>query len=386
MLLSSHEWPRRRLLRVLVGGAGLAAVGGCRVFPPEEGPAYSPWREFPDAELPPDLRAIGAAILAASPHNTQPWWFDLSNARIDVHVDDTRNIGAMDSRGRERRIGVGCAIENLTIAASSFGLLGAPILLPQAGDAGLVARLDYSLAEPRQHALFDAIARRHTARGDYLDVQLGAEVAPTLTVLIADLAPVELVILTTAGDRDGFRGGTIAATQAILDDAEMLQDSDAWYRHTAGDIETHRDGVTLDASGLGAGMRVLGKAGKRPSAATSGKYWLRATRGRQTTGSAFALLVTPELDDTRALLTVGRAWQRIHLWLVANGLAAQPLNQMAERRDREVTGGLAPEFGDRLAALVGDGRAAQMLFRIGLAWDPPFESPRRPVEWVLERS
>jgi len=77
-------------------------------------------------DLPPDLRAVSAAILAASPHSTQSWWFDLSSARVDVHVDDTRDLGAMDSRGRERRIGVGCALENLTIAASRFGLLGAP--------------------------------------------------------------------------------------------------------------------------------------------------------------------------------------------------------------------------------------------------------------------
>lgn len=370
------------MLRILATSAGLAAVGGCG-FPPESGPAYAPWREFPDHELPPDLRAIGGAILASSPHNTQPWRFELDDGRIDVFVDDDRNLGAMDSLGRERRIGIGCAIENLVIASASFGLRGTVTLQPDPDVPEHLARLAYTEGDADPHALFDAIARRHTNRGAYLDAPLPRAVIDGLHAQIDDLAPVELVLLTGADERAAFRDGTIAATEAIIDDDEMIADSDAWYRHSKHDIAEHRDGITLDASGVGAGIRVFGKAGKRPSIARSAKFWLDATRGRQATGSAYALLVTPALEDVPALLAVGRAWQRIHLWLVQQGWSAQPLNQMPERRDRERTGELAPEFGDRLAAMVGDARHVQMAFRVGLAWDPAFESPRRPIEWVV---
>ena len=44
--------------------------------------------------------------------------------------------------------------------------------------------------------------------------------------------------------------------------------------------------------------------------------------------------------------------------------------------------GLEPEFESRLAALA-DGHA-QMLFRVGYAWDEAFASPRRPIDWVSE--
>lgn len=82
------------------------------------------------------------------------------------------------------------------------------------------------------------------------------------------------------------------------------------------------------------------------------------------------------------MLATGRAWQRIHLWIVANGLAAHPLNQMFERRDRELQRSLPTVFGDRLAALVGE--HAQLGFRVGYAWDAAGPSPRRPVDWVVD--
>lgn len=55
---------------------------------------------------------VGGAILAASPHNIQPWIFEVSGKRIGLYTDPARRTGVLDPLGREHLVGLGCALEN----------------------------------------------------------------------------------------------------------------------------------------------------------------------------------------------------------------------------------------------------------------------------------
>lgn len=372
---------RRSLLgRSAAGGLSLLSIpAGCGWFPAEAGEAFAPWDLEEDG--PPELRAVQAAILAASPHNTQPWRFEVSAEEIRLFEVPERSLGAMDPLGRERKIGLGCALENLVIAARHHGRAAEVELLPTE-DPRLMARIRLSPAAAIDDPLYHAIPERHTSRGAYLDGPAPLGLADALRGQIQ--APsVALTLLTKPEDKASFREGTIAATEAIVRDAEMNAASDAWYRHSAADIERERDGVTLDSTGNDAMTRFFGKTTGRPSAETAGAYWIAGTRDRQTTASAFGILSTADRTSPREQLEVGRAYQRIHLFATNEGLAMQPLNQMAERQDREASLGLEPEFNARLSALLKEESRAQMLFRIGYAWEPAKRSPRRPVAWVV---
>ena len=114
------------------------------------------------------------AILAASPHNTQPWLFKITDSSIELHIDPRRNVGALDPFLREEHIGMGCALENLMLAAPGYGYVATAALLP--GKLGpipsepkpqLVARVDLAHGESNESELFRAIPRRHTDRGPY---------------------------------------------------------------------------------------------------------------------------------------------------------------------------------------------------------------------------
>ncbi|MGE0327567.1 MAG: hypothetical protein AB7S68_34965, partial [Polyangiaceae bacterium] len=224
--------------------------------------------------------------------------------------------------------------------------------------------------------------RRHTNRGAYLDAAAPSELEGAIRAQLQDPL-VDFHFLSGKRAKD-FRTGTIEATSAIIDDAGMLEAGHAWWRQTKDEIEAHRDGLTLDASGLGALKRFLGKSTGKPSARSAGAYWLDSTRSDQTTGFGYCILSTPNRDSRDEQLLVGRAYQRIALWAASQNLALQPLNQMAERQDREESLGLGSDFGDRLAVLTQQARStAQMLFRIGVPWDDALKSPRRPVSWVL---
>ena len=378
--------PRRDWLKLVVGTAGGVLVlrdgTGCGYYSAESGEAYAPW-VFPGAETKPEMVAARAAILAANPHNSQPWALHVTESGIDLHADFTRSLGTIDSLLREMHIGLGCALENMVIAAQVSGRAAAIQLLPDPSNPSLVASVSLSPATPTVDPLFAAISRRHTNRGRYADAPPSAALAPALHAMVTEPG-VQLRILTSDDDKSTFRLRTIDATIAFIADAEMSRDSNSWYRQTADDILQHRDGITLDASGNGAATRFFGKELGRPSDATANSYWLDGTRGVQTTGSAFCILSSPAANDRDDQLRVGRVYQRIHLWAVSQGMAAQPLNQMAELQDREESQGRSPTFATVLNGLVGaPDRRAQMLFRIGYPWDAALKSPRRPIDWVL---
>jgi hypothetical protein len=379
--LLAERVSRRHLLHVAAGAAAWVTVPGCNSYAPGScGEAYDAWA-FPDDERRPEFLAVAAAILAASPHNTQPWLFRIEAERIDIFADFAKSLGAMDGLQREMYIGLGCALENLLIAARHHGKTPAFTLLPDESDVSLVATVNLTPGEPTEQELYPALTERHTNRGRYVDdAPEGLEAA--LRALITE-PEVELTFLAEAAQKDQFRTETIEATRAIVADREMNEAGHAWWRHSCDDIDKQRDGVTMDATGQGATTRFLGKGFAAPDAETAGKYWLNSTEGDQTTAAAFVILSTPDRNDRAQQLAAGQAFQRLHLWATTQGLAVQPLNQLAERQDREEALGLEPRFTRVLEELLGAERGAQMLFRIGYAWDEAFASPRRPVEWVI---
>lgn len=373
------------LSRALVPGASvLAALPGCGIYEAEEGVAFEPWN-YPGNEKDPPRLAARAGLLASSPHNTQPWAMTITGDTIALRARRDRNLGAMDSLLREMHVGLGCAVEAMSVAARGTGRAPEVALLPDAADETLVARVTLGAASAvtaEDSALFGNLARRHTNRGRYVEAAATPALETAFRALVRDEA-VAMRWLASDDERAIFRAETIAATEAIIGDREMSRDSNAWYRHTDEEIARFRDGTTLDATGNGAATRTFGKALGRPSNESADDYWLSGTVDRQTTGSAFVILSSSRASTREEQLRVGRVYQRMHLWATGQGLAMQPLNQLAERQDREEVTGVGSRFTTVLTSFVGEDRRAQMLFRVGYPWDRAFASPRRPLEWVL---
>lgn len=388
MNAADHTLSRRRFFQCLGAGGALLVtssaglLAACGDYAPFEGAAYEPW-SYPGDEAAPERIAVAAAILAASPHNTQPWLFAVTPTSIEVVADARKSLGAMDPLSREMYIGLGCAIENLVLSALAHGRDASVQWLPDPARPSVVARITLTPTAPRPSPLHDAIPNRHTNRGPYLEAAPPPSLEQALRAQIDD-PQVSLTFVAGAAEKASFREATVAATRAIVADDAMNEASHAWWRQTRDDIEQHRDGLTLDAT-VDPGTSTLGKLTGKPSAAKAGEYWIANTEGAQTTGFAFCVLSTETRDDREQQLRCGRIFQRMHLWAASQGLSVQPLNQMAERQDREQQLGLPPDFGPRLAALCRQGvSSAQMLFRVGVAWDAPGKSPRRPLAWVLQ--
>jgi len=108
------------VVTVVVAGGAVWRAYDQGVFSVGEGPAYKPWKDWRNTANDGPLALVSAAILAASPHNTQPWLFKITNSSIELHIDMQRNVGALDPYLREEHIGMGCALNGSNVTAGTF--------------------------------------------------------------------------------------------------------------------------------------------------------------------------------------------------------------------------------------------------------------------------
>lgn len=383
---------RRDVLKAVGLGAGTLVVAGTgvgsyRVFDsaaldPGSGHAYDPWQHWQDT--PGSLGAVGAAVLAANPHNTQPWLFHATDDAIDVSVDSSRSIGSVDPYRREQHVGLGCALENLTLGCQARGLQPTVTLLPDGPAGSRVAHVALtSSATAARSALYDAIGRRHTDRGPYDARPVPAETLRSL-VDAADLPGVQVSWITDASPRAELGRVLVDAAAAVIADGQQSRDGFAWFRADNDAVQTHRDGLTLDAQGLSPLVLAVGKLLPASSRTAGDTFWVNQTRMVHTrTAAAYGVITAADPDDRAAQLTAGRLLQRIHLTATAHEISLQHMNQITERIDAERAARTTATFWARFARLLPPGQQPIVTFRVGYPHRTARPSPRRPVSAVL---
>ncbi len=375
------------LVSVLVGGGLVWRAFDRGVFSVGEGVAYEPWDNWQTYKGKDPLALVSAAILAANPHNTQPWLFQVSDSRIDLYADTKRQIGSTDPFLREMYIGLGCALENLLLAADAQGFDRKLTLMPEEGKPNHVVRIDLLPGKPLNSKLYEAIPLRHTNRGIYdVERSLDQETLQVLEKLGNNEPEVKVFWFTTEAQRRQVGNAIVEATEAIINDRQQSQDSGKWMRLSWQDLQKYRDGLTLDASGSPALIRAIAKMLPPTSLEQNDRFWLDATQKVHVpTAAAFGILAVSDLNNKSQQLECGRLWQRMHLWATTQGLAMQPLNQMPERAAREEVLGIEPKFSNALAKFIGDRNwQGLMMFRLGYPTAEALSSPRRGVKDVIK--
>lgn len=395
---------RRSLLKTMAlatgGVLGLAAAGiAGRAYQTgahksfTDGPGFDPWRAWQAqadglGEPNPALKGtpqglITAALLASSPHNSQPWTFVIRDRTIDVLADETRNLGSIDPRYREMTIGLGCCIENMVLGSSAVGLTPLLNVLPEGSAGKVIARLTLydGLGTASKEA--KALAKRHTNRGPYLrDRVIDNTILDSLSGLVST-SMTRLIWLraeSEAGKR--FAEGTLKATSDFIADKNMVVDSHNWFRFDSGD---HRDGLTLPTVGITPLKARIAMMLPKGFTGDPHEAWLAMTRDvHLPTAPIFGLIAIPALDDRAGLIEAGRLWQRLHVQAEVMGLSMQPLNQMMEMVDRDSIFQRPSEAERTLNSLaILTGHTFVFAFRMGYSRALTSPSPRRGLEDVI---
>ncbi len=388
---------RREFLKAGGASTALSFGGGSwyadrrGVFSVGAGPAYVPWKDWLSGTG--ALALVRAALLAASPHNTQPWRFKVEDASIELHLDRQRNVGALDPFLREEHIGMGCALENLVLAAPANGYAATAALaaaklqtISEGPQSELVARVDLAPCEPHESELYRAIPHRHTNRSLYDNQKpLPSGVVEDLRRLAEDEDDVRLFLFTDAASRKRIVEISFHANTRLYSDPRVEAASYRWIRLRWDEVQQYRDGLTVDALGLPPVTSAIAKM--LPAPVLAGLI----SRG-QKEGYAERMLAAPLIGmiavrdryERTQCLRAGRLWQRTHLFATHRGFAGRPGNEAMELVDYERALDRPAACLAQLSEITGDRSwEPTFVFLLGYATESAHASPRRPVQTVL---
>lgn len=392
---------RRRFLQWLAATGAVVIVGtGVRaqrqgLFNPRTGRAYAAWDDLNLATdglaMDKALRSmIAAAILAASPHNIQNWQFHLGDSSIDVLDDTSRSLRLVDARRREAHLGIGAAVANAEVAAAALGYHVQVAFRPSPTDDQRLARLSATInataatasTPVSDAALADAIPNRHSDRGPYPAAEPDEALLVDLRrTALSGSEGVDLVWVTQPTDMAEVGDLLITAAQALCDDEPMSIDNARWIRYNHQQIESHADGLVIDAQGLSPVIAMAGALLPATSRSAGDTSWVTSTRDVHVATARAYAMVTGDRDDVTTRLHAGRVLERLHLALTAEGWAMQHMNQAIEMAERDAGRGLPDRFDGRLTTVAG--ATVLGMARMGRPSGRAVRSPRRPVVEVL---
>ena len=312
-----------------------------------------------------NLGLVECAIKAASSHNTQPWRFLIEGDRITILPDPTRRCPAVDPDDHHLFASLGCAAENLCVAARATGL-EATVRFDHAS-AGV--QVDLAQSARSGDPLYAAIDLRQCSRSLYDGTPLTAGERRLLEIAGTGEG-VRLMLLEGSGQLERIADYVAAGNSAQFADPAWRAELQHWIRFNTRSARATGDGLHGPVMGspdvpdwLGGLFMRFGFSAARQN---------RKDREQIRSSAAVAVFVSA-VDDRRHWVEAGRCYQRFALQAAALDLRTAFINQPVE-----VTP-LRPEFAAFLVA--GTGRP-DLVVRVGHGPRMP-RSLRRPVEEVL---
>jgi len=305
---------------------------------------------------------LNYAILAPSSYNSQPWKFNVSNEEVLVFADESRWLSVADKDKREMYISLGCAIENLVIAAEHFGYNCSVSYFP--GEKDLVAAVSLKQqpeAGSSPSALFEAITSRRTSRQPFESRAISRAELDALNRNSSG-SDVSIFLTEDPAAKERFRDLVIHADRALYSDINYKSELGHWLSL----------GV-MGPTGISAKIAQMEMAFLDPGPEQTRKD------ADLINSTPYIGLISTKKNDSLSALKAGRAFERFWLSAAALGISLQPMSQALE----------VPETKEELVGLLSDGaemRAVQQAFRIGYCEVEGERSNRRPLEDVLEKS
>lgn len=306
------------------------------------------------------------ATLAANGHNTQPWKFRASADTVSILPDFTRRTAVVDPDDHHLYVSLGCAAENLLIAAEAHGRAGAAHV-----ETATDTRIDIELGrtQAKETPLYAAIPLRQSTRTVFDGQPIPAEDLGTLEAA-ARQDGVSLRLLTGRKEMEDVLGYVVQGNSAQMNDPAFVKELRDWIRFSPEQALATGDGLFTACSGNPALPAWLGEAAFGLVFSESGENDKYRDHIRSSGGVA---VFVGDKADPEHWIKVGRSFQRFALQATALGIRTAHVNQPVE----------APDVRAQFSQWLGIGaQRPDLVVRFGRAAPLPM-SARRPVSEVL---
>jgi hypothetical protein len=308
------------------------------------------------------------ASLAPSGHNTQPWKFYIGTNTINIKPDYSRKLPVVDPDDRELFISLGCALENLVIAAEHFGYTTKVIYnLEKEYEEEIIVSLDKG--EIKTNDLLDQITLRQTTRNEYNRKSVPPpELDSIENFITSDFVQNKIITdsLTIMDVIELVKEGNIRQ----FNDTRFMDELKFWIRFSESESEEKQDGLTAGSSGNPSVPRWLGKIFMDLfySANDQNKKDEKFIKS-----SAGLILFYSEKNDKRTWIETGRIFERFSLLTTKMNIKCAFINQPIEIKDLNK---------QLLKAFQAGKGTPQLLLRFGYS-DPMPKSPRRNLDNII---
>ena len=312
------------------------------------------------------IQIASYASKAPSGHNTQPWKFHITDGTITVLPNLEVALPVVDRSNRELFISLGCAVENLCIAASYFGYTTHII---ECSIEVIILELTKN-ALTIEDSLFHQIEKRQTNRNIYNGNKISDGILQQLQSI-----PKENGIQFYFTEINTPFANTI--TQYIMKGNEIQMADIAfknellsWMRFNKKQVEATHNGLSYLVFGNPPLPRILARPivslFLKPNAQN------KSDRKKIDSSSHFVVCAT-QRDTIEEWINLGRTLQRFLLKVTEIGISYAFLNQPCE------VAALAFDLREKLPV---NKEHPTLIMRIGYAKQIPY-SPRKKIETLL---
>lgn len=308
------------------------------------------------------------ATLAANSHNTQPWKFRIAENAIDILPDFARRTPAVDPDDHHLYVSLGCAAENLVVAANACGRAAtADVQRDSAGDYFITITLGHG--EKTDSTLCDAIPRRQSTKSQYDGTPLSDAELHQLTQA-ATREGIDVLFFTERRKMEEALQFIHAGNTAQMDDPVFVEELKSWIRFSSKTSIRKADGLSGQSAGNPSSPDWLGPllfnlVFKKTSE--------NAKLEKQLASSAGLAVFVAKDETPGGWINVGCCFERFALAATAMGLCHAHVNMPIEVPT------VRPEFATWLG--LAD-RRPDLVIRFGRAEPMPM-SLRRPLDDVI---
>lgn len=276
------------------------------------------------------LFLIKQATLAPSGHNTQPWLFRRVCDTIEIHPDRSKSLDTVDPDHREIFISLGCALENLCIAAHAKGYK-TEIAITTDGIISVHVTSGPSTSDLSN--LATCIIKRQTNRSVYTGHLIDNETIHQLQNLPVEGTTRVHYWKRETNEYELITNYVLKGNAIQMDDKAFKQELCSWIRYNRKQTDSTRDGLSyavFGAPNLPAPIsRIIMNAYLNPATQNRGDR-------KKISSSSHFVLFTTQSDRIEDWIQLGQTLQRFLLKSTELGLACAFSNQPCELKELSV--------------------------------------------------